>query len=43
MSINRGIYEEVVVHIYTECYSVTKNNEIMPFVAPQIDLEIVIT
>ena len=38
---NRGMDKECVVHIYNGIL-VIKNNEIMPFSATQIDLEIII-
>ena len=42
MSIDRGMDKEDV-HIYTtEYYSAIKKNEIMPFAATQMDLEIII-
>ena len=42
MSINRGIGQEDVVHIYTmEYYSAIKKYEIMEFATTQMDLEII--
>ena len=43
MSTDRQMDKEDVAHIYTmEYYSAIKKNEIMPFVAAQMDLENVI-
>ena len=43
MSINRGMDQERVVHIYEmEYYSAVKKHEIMPFAATLMDLEIII-
>ena len=44
MSINRGMDKEGVVHTHThtqEYYSAIKKNEIMPFAATQMDLEMI--
>ena len=41
MSINRGMNKDVL-HIYIMgYYSVIENNEVMPFVATQMDLDII--
>ena len=39
MSINRGMDKEDVVHIHSEILAI-KNNKIIPFAAPWMDLEI---
>ena len=44
MSIDRGMDQEDVVHIYTmEYYSTIKRNEIMAFLATWMDLEIMLS
>ena len=41
MSINRGMGKDVL-HIYNEILLRHRNNEIMPFAATRMDLEIII-
>ena len=42
MSIDRGMDKEDVVHIYMEYYSAIKKNEIMPYAATWMQIEIII-
>ena len=42
MSINRGMDKEDTVHTHNGILLSHKNNEIMPFVATRMDLEIII-
>ena len=42
MSINRGLDKEDAIHIQIEYYSAIKINELMPFAATWMDLEITI-
>ena len=42
MSINRGLEKEDAIHIQIEYYSAIKINELMPFAATWMDLEITI-
>ena len=43
MSIHRGLDKEDVVHICTmEYYTIMKKNELMPFAATWMDLEMII-
>ena len=42
MSIDRVMDKEDVAHIYNEYYSAIKRNEIMPFAATWMDLEVII-
>ena len=39
MSIDRGVYQDDVVHIHVEYYPAIKKNEILVFLATCMDLE----
>ena len=42
MSLNRGMYKEVVVYIYNGILLRHKKNKIMPFAATWMDLQMII-